>query len=225
MGYSRLMGEDEVGTIQTPSAYKEVMTGPIEHRRSRVVDAPGDNLLAEVSLGGWLKGGIMSKQSFAYLATGILFFTCLVSLVGAQGKNDSAGEAYHIQKGMEYYNKGFYQSAAKRQQEEAKQNYELAISEFKMAISVNPDSEVAHRNLARVFYVQKNFEEAAREYKKVTELNPYDIDAHVVLALTLTKMKRFEEAIAQLQDAKTWTTDDKILEKLDGYIQKLEANR
>ncbi len=46
-GYSRLMGEDEVGTIHALNAYKEVMAGLIQHHRGRVVDAPGDNLLAE----------------------------------------------------------------------------------------------------------------------------------------------------------------------------------
>ncbi len=46
-GYSRLMGEDEVGTIQTLNVYKEVMAGLIQHHRGRVVDAPGDNVLAE----------------------------------------------------------------------------------------------------------------------------------------------------------------------------------
>jgi adenylate cyclase len=46
-GYSRLMGEDEVGTIHTLNAYKEVMTGLIQHHHGRVVDDPGDNLLAE----------------------------------------------------------------------------------------------------------------------------------------------------------------------------------
>ena len=46
-GYSRLMSEDEVGTIQTLNAYKEVMTSLIQHHRGRVVDAPGDNVLAE----------------------------------------------------------------------------------------------------------------------------------------------------------------------------------
>ncbi len=46
-GYSRLMGEDEKGTVHTLNAYKEVMTGLIQHHRGRVVDAPGDNLLAE----------------------------------------------------------------------------------------------------------------------------------------------------------------------------------
>ncbi len=46
-GYSRLMGEDEKGTVRTLNAYKDVMTGLIQHHHGRVVDAPGDNVLAE----------------------------------------------------------------------------------------------------------------------------------------------------------------------------------
>jgi adenylate cyclase len=46
-GYSRLMGEDEKGTVRTLNTYKEVMIGLIQHHRGRVVDAPGDNVLAE----------------------------------------------------------------------------------------------------------------------------------------------------------------------------------
>ncbi len=46
-GYSRLMGEDEKGTVRTLNAYKEVMAGLIQHHRGRIVDAPGDNVLAE----------------------------------------------------------------------------------------------------------------------------------------------------------------------------------
>jgi adenylate cyclase len=46
-GYSRLMSEDEVGTIQTLNIYKEVMAGLIQRYHGRVVDAPGDNVLAE----------------------------------------------------------------------------------------------------------------------------------------------------------------------------------
>jgi adenylate cyclase len=46
-GYSRLMGEDEVATIRTLTAYREVMTTLIHNHRGRVVDSPGDNLLAE----------------------------------------------------------------------------------------------------------------------------------------------------------------------------------
>jgi adenylate cyclase len=46
-GYSRLMGDDEMATIQILTAYREVMTTLIQQHRGRVVDSPGDNLLAE----------------------------------------------------------------------------------------------------------------------------------------------------------------------------------
>ncbi len=46
-GYSRLMGEDEIATIRTLTAYRAVMATLIQRHRGRVVDSPGDNLLAE----------------------------------------------------------------------------------------------------------------------------------------------------------------------------------
>jgi adenylate cyclase len=46
-GYSRLMGEDEEATVRILTAYREVMASLIEQYRGRVVDSPGDNLLAE----------------------------------------------------------------------------------------------------------------------------------------------------------------------------------
>jgi class 3 adenylate cyclase len=46
-GYSRLMEENEIGTIQTLTTYKEIMANFIQQHKGRVIDAPGDNLLAE----------------------------------------------------------------------------------------------------------------------------------------------------------------------------------
>jgi len=46
-GYSRLMGEDEVATVRTLENYRKVMVDLIKQHRGRVVDSPGDNLLAE----------------------------------------------------------------------------------------------------------------------------------------------------------------------------------
>ncbi|MCE5266254.1 MAG: alpha/beta fold hydrolase [Deltaproteobacteria bacterium] len=46
-GYSRLMGHDEQETVRTLNKYKKLMAGIIQDHRGRVVDAPGDNLLAE----------------------------------------------------------------------------------------------------------------------------------------------------------------------------------
>ena len=45
--YSRLMGEDETATVKTLTAYRGIMTELIKQHRGRVVDSPGDNLLAE----------------------------------------------------------------------------------------------------------------------------------------------------------------------------------
>src|SRR5215813_7879534 len=45
--YSRLMGEDEEATIRTLTAYRQIMATLIQQHRGRVVDSPGDNLLAE----------------------------------------------------------------------------------------------------------------------------------------------------------------------------------
>jgi len=46
-GYSRLMGEDDEATVRTLTTHREVMTTLIHQHRGRVVDSPGDNLLAE----------------------------------------------------------------------------------------------------------------------------------------------------------------------------------
>jgi adenylate cyclase len=46
-GYSRLMGEDEAATLRTLKAHHGEMATLIERYRGRIVDTPGDNLLAE----------------------------------------------------------------------------------------------------------------------------------------------------------------------------------
>jgi len=46
-GYSRLMGEDEEATVRTITAYREVIASVVQKHRGRVVDSPGDNILAE----------------------------------------------------------------------------------------------------------------------------------------------------------------------------------
>jgi adenylate cyclase len=48
-GYSRLMADDEEATVQTINAYRDVMAARIQEHRGRIVDAIGDNLLAEFS--------------------------------------------------------------------------------------------------------------------------------------------------------------------------------
>jgi TolB-like protein/class 3 adenylate cyclase/Tfp pilus assembly protein PilF len=46
-GYSRLMDDDEEATVRTLTSYRNAITDLVQQFRGRVVDAPGDNLLAE----------------------------------------------------------------------------------------------------------------------------------------------------------------------------------
>jgi adenylate cyclase len=46
-GYSRLMREDEEATVHTITTHRTAMTHLIQQYRGRVVDSPGDNILAE----------------------------------------------------------------------------------------------------------------------------------------------------------------------------------
>ena len=46
-GYSRLMDDDDEATIRTLTDYRNVISNIVKQYRGRVVDAPGDNILAE----------------------------------------------------------------------------------------------------------------------------------------------------------------------------------
>jgi len=46
-GYSRLMQDDEAATVKLLEQYKLIMSEQIRQHRGRVVDSPGDNILAE----------------------------------------------------------------------------------------------------------------------------------------------------------------------------------
>jgi len=48
-GYSRLMDDDEEATVRTLTSYRNAITDLTQQFRGRVVDSPGDNILAEFS--------------------------------------------------------------------------------------------------------------------------------------------------------------------------------
>ncbi len=48
-GYSKLMGDDDESTVNTITTYREIMADLVENHQGRIVDSPGDNILAEFS--------------------------------------------------------------------------------------------------------------------------------------------------------------------------------
>jgi adenylate cyclase len=47
VGYSRLMGDDEEATVRTLARHRGLITALVRQHGGRVVDSPGDNILAE----------------------------------------------------------------------------------------------------------------------------------------------------------------------------------
>lgn len=48
-GYSKLMGDNASHTVETITKYRTIISSIIDNNRGRVIDSPGDNLLAEFS--------------------------------------------------------------------------------------------------------------------------------------------------------------------------------
>ena len=168
---------------------------------------------------------MLKKISFilAFMMTSAF---CVIVVYGAENSvTNTSGKAYHNQKGLDHFKKGFYDLTPKKQKEEASKEYGLAIQEFNKALAIDPDYATARRNLARVHYVRKNFLESAKHYKKLTELNPADIDSYLYAASAYEKAKKYNEAIEQLELAKSQTTSSEIIDKLDIYIEKIEQRR
>ena len=70
VGYSRLMGEDEEATVHALTGFRGVISDLIRKHHGRVIDTPGDNLLAEFSSvvealrSGWdIQQAVASKNS------------------------------------------------------------------------------------------------------------------------------------------------------------------
>ncbi len=129
------------------------------------------------------------------------------------------------ERGMGYFNKGYYDLAPKSKAREANQYYDLAIAEFQKAIKSNDQDVTAHRNLARVYHVKGEYALSAEQYRKVTQLNPDDLDAYVNAAIAYSHLNRYADAIEELEIAKTRTSDPATIGKLNGYIRKLEQAR
>lgn len=166
---------------------------------------------------------MLKKSSLLFsIVLSVLILSALAVCATSDAQEANKNEVYYNENGMSYFNKGYYELAPKNKKEKASQNYEFAVIEFKKAIAINKNCVQAHRNLARVYYVQKKYLKAAEQYKKVTDLIPSDIDTYVITALAYTNIQRYAEAIEQLEIAKTFTSNKTVIQKLDGYIEKLE---
>ena len=72
VGYSRLMRDDEEATVRDIAAHRVLVTEIIQQHNGRVVDSPGDNILAEfASVVNAVNGAIKIQEKIKKSNTGI----------------------------------------------------------------------------------------------------------------------------------------------------------
>jgi len=129
--------------------------------------------------------------------------------------------AHHNQLGVQFFSHGYYDLIPKGRKAEAQQNLDQAEKAFQKAISIKSDFAAAHRNLARLYYLEQRFEEAASHYAQVVRLDPEDLDSYVNLSLAHIELGDYDAAVTCLEEAKAHTSDRKIIGQLDAYIAKI----
>jgi len=83
------------------------------------------------------------------------------------------------------------------------------LREFRLAVSLNPDSDVAHHFLGTALFQQGQVHTAEKEFREALRLNA-SADNHYALAACLMTMDRYEEALSELDLAYRMAPDHQL---------------
>ena len=185
-----------------------------------------------------------SLSSFIISTTAVAISLCILpSLSKADDVQD------HFNKGLKFYNEKNLTSsldefniALKGAPKDAtilrwigflnleKQNYQSAREPLEQAVTIDPNSVVAHLNLGNVYDGLKLYPKAISEFKTVARLKPGSPDAYFNMGLLYTKLGRWSDAVDSLRSATKLDEDsvkdhnlkissDKDKARIDPYIQ------
>jgi tetratricopeptide (TPR) repeat protein len=154
------------------------------------------------------------------MTLGILITLVLVpfTVLRSGGMED---EAFFNDKGLGHYNRAYYEFLAAGKTAQAEEEFEKAALAFREVIGINDRFVEAHRNLGRVYTVQKKDGAAVDEYRKVVDLEPGNLENYLPLASALERLGRFDEAREVLTRAKALSGDSQVREGFDRLIEKL----
>ena len=96
----------------------------------------------------------------------------------------------------------------------SKHKFDKAAQEFKKAIELDPNHDIAHYNLGNVYYAKYEYEKAIEELSKALEINPNYVKAHYYIGNSLFGLgnelvnrgeieegwEKWKEAIAELEE-------------------------
>ena len=82
-----------------------------------------------------------------------------------------------------------------------KQQFEEAASHYLAALKLNPESAVAHNNLARIFQTEGRLDEAMEHYSAALQLDPGLAQAHNNLGVLMLARGRTADGLRELRQA------------------------
>jgi hypothetical protein len=148
-GYSRLMGEDEVGTLRTLTTYRKLVDTLIEQHHGRIVSTAGDSVLAEfASVIDAVQCAVVVQTTLKAENTNLPLDRRMELRIGI-----NLGDV--IVEGEQIYGDG------------------VNIAAHNKALRYMPNYLFVHTGLAAVYSEIGREEEAKAEAAEVLRLNPY----------------------------------------------------
>ena len=89
-----------------------------------------------------------------------------------------------------------------------RESVRLAETDARTAIELDPDSAIAHSNLANLLDAAGRPEEAMVEYQTALRLNPGQESAHCNFGTLLVELGRFDDALKQYDEAARLAPED-----------------
>ena len=77
---------------------------------------------------------------------------------------------------------------------------EEALRELRLAVTLNPDSDVAHHLLGTALFQEQQLHAAEKEFREALRVNG-SADNHYSLAACLMSLDRYDEALSELETA------------------------
>ena len=164
----------------------------------------------------------MKRCLSSLLSAALAVLLAAIPLLGMTAPGDRGVAAQHAARAKDLYEDGYYRLLPRHNRAEAETRFALAVRENLRAIELDPDSEVAYRQLAKVYRAQKRFDDVIDTYQEILRLNPADVDLRVRLADLLTLRHRYHESRDQLLIARTYTDDPDALAQIDRFIGMLD---
>jgi Flp pilus assembly protein TadD len=97
---------------------------------------------------------------------------------------------------------------------------EEGVRELQLAVTLNPDSELAHHSLGTALFQRQQLAAAEKEFREALRLNASP-DNHYSLAACLMSMDRNEEALSELETAARLDPERKLYQARRDELVKL----